>query len=139
MNEKAWGTTECLISGPLYSRHRLAVKTGGYSSVHYHVDRANRFIVESGSIAVAVFYAWRVERHVLTVDNTLDVSSLVPHQFQVLEDGIVVEEYWPDRGGSVREDDIVRLCKGGSDCPSEIEGLAEWLIWNEVQKWACRK
>lgn len=125
---KAWGSTECLISCPLYSRHRLEVLAGGYSSIHWHAERANRFHVESGTIAVVTFHAWRYDRLVLTVDNSCDVPSLVPHQFQVIEGGVIVEEYWPDRGGAVREDDIVRLTVGGHAAIDELPDLVRRLI-----------
>lgn len=130
--KKVWGSTECLFSGPLYSRHRLEVLPGGYSSIHYHVQRANRFHVESGTIAVVVFRGWRYERVILTQDTCYDVPSLVPHQFQCIEGGTLFEDYWPDRGGQVREDDIVRLTVGGYAPIDELPGLIEVLLASEI-------
>ncbi len=43
----------------------------------------------------------------------MHIPSMVVHQFQVLQDGEIREEYWADRGGEVRQDDIVRLVEGG--------------------------
>lgn len=124
-SDKVWGKTRCVYESSQFSGHWLVVKAGGYSSVHYHCDRANRFIVDSGKIAVVEFYAWRIKRQILRKGQQLDIPSLVPHQFQVLEDGIIREEYWADRGGEVEHDDIVRLCKGGMVDTSLLEGLAK--------------
>lgn len=110
---KAWGRTRRLIGSELFERHELEVNRGGFCSVHWHAERANRFIVLTGEIHVFAFYGWHVERHELGPDNILDIPSLVPHIFQVISDGRVLEDYWPDRGGRVRSDDIHRLVSGG--------------------------
>lgn len=106
---KVWGSTRCVYESSKFSGHELKVNAGGYCSVHYHEQRANRFIVDSGVIAVVEFYAWEIDRRILTKGQTADVPSLIPHQFQVIQTGVVREEYWADRGGEVRQDDIARL------------------------------
>jgi mannose-6-phosphate isomerase-like protein (cupin superfamily) len=132
---KCWGSTRCIYESSQFSGHELQVKAGGYCSVHYHEQRANRFIVDSGVIAVVEFYAWWAKRRILTSGKTHDVPSLVPHQFQVLQDGKIREEYWADRGGTVTQDDIVRLIDG--DVIGNIEDfpeLAEYLIQTKGRK-----
>lgn len=100
----------------------------GYCSWHYHQQRANAFKVLSGIIDVAVLYGPRLEVHRLSADMVLRVPSLVVHQFRVVESGVMIEEYVADRGGDVREDDIVRLMEGGTvDCCSEFDTLAQRL------------
>lgn len=123
--EKVWGRTRTTHRSPLYSRHELEVEEGGYSSVHWHAQRANRFLVVSGAIRVVELYGWQERVFELTAGNTHDVPSLVPHQFQVIESGRVIEEYWPDRGGEVLEEDIIRLTRGGmnQDLVVEAEGV----------------
>jgi hypothetical protein len=49
---------------------------------------------------------------ILTESMQYDVPSMVPHMFGVYRDGIVMEDYWPDRGGKVTSEDIVRLTEG---------------------------
>jgi len=130
---KDWGRTRCTLKGDLGSLHELEVIEGGYCSVHYHRQRANRFIVKSGSIAVVSFYAWNIERMILTAGNVLDIPSHVVHQFQVISEGKVFEHYYRD-GGKVRNDDIVRLCKGGF-CPVEdLDKLAETILLSHVNR-----
>lgn len=111
--DKVWGKTREVISSPFYSKHQLEVVAGGFCSLHYHQNRANRFTVESGNISVVLFFGPRIKRHSLGPDNVLDVPSLVPHMFLVHTPGFIVEEYYPDRCGEVSNDDIIRLYEGG--------------------------
>lgn len=114
-SKKCWGLTCCEESdSEFYTRHRLWVEKGG-CSIHYHQHRANRFKVISGSILVRLFWHDQQEDHILTEGNILDVPSLVVHQFIVLEPGIVIEEYWADRGGVVSNSDIIRLQVGNAE------------------------
>jgi len=123
---KVWGSTRCIYESSKFSGHELKVKKGGYCSVHWHDDRANDFIVESGVIAVVTFYGWKIRRVILTKGKHFTVVSSVPHQFQVLQDGTIREEYWSDCGGDVEHDDITRLTEGGMiDDIEQFHTLAE--------------
>lgn len=112
--EKCWGLTGIAVDSPYFQRHALLAEKGG-CSIHYHKERANLFLVLSGTILVREFFHTSYEDHILTADNTLVIPSLVVHQFIVLEAGHVIEEYWPDRGGRVCTKDIVRLEQGRAD------------------------
>lgn len=126
--DKVWGKTRELIDSPFYSRHELEVVAGGYCSLHFHRDRANRFYVKSGAIEIVEMFGPFSARTRLGPENTYDVPSLVPHMFIVLENGLVFEEYYPDRGGKVRRDDIVRLIEGGKLDPARLGDLPACLI-----------
>jgi len=132
---KFWGRTRCVCDTDLYSQHELELKAGGYCSIHYHESRANRFFIHSGRIAVVTFHAWAIDRKILTSGNALDVRAGVVHQFQVLEDGEMVEEYYPD-GGPVRNDDIVRLCQGGVNKVEFLDDLAHRLMRQHGNLWS---
>lgn len=122
---KVWGRTRELIDSPFYSKHELEVEAGGFCSLHYHRHRANRFLVVSGEIEVVEVFGPQVVRTRLGPENTYDVPSLVPHMFIVYRSGVVFEEYFSDRGGQVRRDDIVRLVEGSRydlDKLSELPG-----------------
>lgn len=126
--EKVWGRTRELVDSPFYSRHELAVKAGGYCSLHYHEHRANRFIVVDAEIEVIEFLGPHVRRKRLGPQNVYDVPSLVPHLFSVYRDGTVYEEYYADRGGTVRRDDIVRLVEGGIVQAACLSSLPDDLV-----------
>ena len=117
-DKPAWGKTRADVISAKYSHHTLRTIAGGCSSVHWHKNRLNRFVVVSGRIAVVELYGWETKRTVLDTGASLEVPSLVPHQFQSLVNSQVIEEYWPDRGGNVEVDDIVRLSVGCMVDPS---------------------
>lgn len=126
--DKCWGRTQELIDSPFYSKHKLELNTGGYCSIHYHVHRANRFIIISGSVEIIEFYGPRFTRHLLGPDNTYDIPSLVPHMFAVHKNGSMIEEYFPDRGGVVNRGDIIRLTEGGKVEISQLTNLPNDLL-----------
>lgn len=51
---KAWGTTECLLSNPFVSIHRLVIEQTRTCSVHRHRLKANFFYIISGRLRVWV-------------------------------------------------------------------------------------
>jgi mannose-6-phosphate isomerase-like protein (cupin superfamily) len=120
---KAWGRTRELVTSPYYSKHELRVVQGGYCSLHYHKERANRFIILSGLVEVVTMFGPFCERKLVGPDNSYDVPSLVPHMFIVRRTGVMIEEYYPDRGGKVRDSDIVRLVEGGRLDPKNLDSL----------------
>lgn len=125
---KAWGRTLEVISNPFYSQHHLEVIAGGYCSLHYHRRRANRFIVQSGQVEIIEMFGPFVKRTRLGSGSTHDVPSLVTHMFVVYQSGIMLEEYYPDRGGEVRTDDIIRLVEGGILTIDKLDDLPGCLF-----------
>lgn len=131
--DKCWGKTREVVDSPFYSKHELQVVAGGYCSVHYHEERANRFIVMSGLVEVIEMFGPSVKRTLLGPDNTHDVASLVPHMFAVHKDGEMIEEYFADRGGEVRRNDIIRIVEGGKVDVADLTKLPFSILqdqWN---------
>lgn len=110
--EKCWGKTKELVDSPFYSKHELEIVAPSHCSLHYHEERANRFIVVSGLVEIIEMFGPTAKRTLLGPDNTYDVASLVPHMFVVHKDGRMFEEYFADRGGEVRRNDIIRIVEG---------------------------
>lgn len=121
--KKCWGRTREVVVSDFYSKHELEVKSGGYCSLHYHNFRANRFIIQTGRVEVVELYGPMVKRFMLGPDNRHDVPSLIPHMFIVYENGTMLEEYYSDRGGEVRTDDIFRIVQGGTLDLKELPSL----------------
>jgi mannose-6-phosphate isomerase-like protein (cupin superfamily) len=112
--DKVWGRTRCLFESRKYSRHELELVAGGYCSFHYHNHRANFFKVEKGIVRVVQLLGLELLAEDLYEGAELQVPSRVPHQFQVIEDGVMLEEYFPDRGGDIDNSDIVRMSHGSN-------------------------
>jgi len=110
--KKVWGKTRCIVDTSFYSKHELKLKKGGVCSFHYHTLRQNRFFVASGMIKVVWAFGKEVDSVTLGAGESWDIKALIPHQFQILESGIVFEEYFSDRGGEISNGDICRLTVG---------------------------
>lgn len=112
-DEKIWGYTREVENFGTYSRHELILNANHYCSLHYHIDRSNKFIITSGSVVIFEFYGPSVKRIDLHIGDDYIVPSLVPHLFAVVESGSMVEEYYANKDKVVLSSDIVRLCCGG--------------------------
>lgn len=114
IEQKVWGTTECLIKNPLCELHRIIVKPGGYCSVHKHHGRANVFYVVRGDITVSVWTEGGVFSHdvYLGAGDSHTVEPGLLHQFTSrpgTAGAEVLELYYPVLRGA----DIERETIGG--------------------------
>jgi len=135
--DKVWGRTKSLVNTIFYSKHMLETETGGYCSLHYHTARANRFRLISGSVQIVALYGPVVSRVMLSDEGEwADVPSFVPHMFIVYEGGEMLEEYFPDRGGHVRDSDIVRMFEGGK-LPVEDLRFLPAKLYNKINCKIC--
>jgi len=112
---KCWGKVHHIFSTPQCAVSHLMVTKGFRCSRHKHVHRANMFCVQSGLLRVRTWdWAEMATRdYDLKAGDTLVVPSGLKHEFHVIENGRVIEVYWPDRGGECKFDDIVRDDIGG--------------------------
>ena len=138
-NQKVWGQTKNLVRSPYYYRFELKLTRNTYCSYHYHNRRANKFSVESGVVKLVWSFGPKIRWTILSEGRDYIIDSLVPHQFQVLADGVMFEEYFSDRSGEIFEDDIMRISSGGqSDLVQRNEGLifnANGEYWNGEVPW----
>jgi len=106
--EKVWGEALHVFGNDACAVSVLTVKRGFRCSDHFHMDRINRFVVKSGKIVVVI--GDPPEQITLSAGQMVDVEPRKTHRFEVLEDGVVIEVYFPK---PVRFDDIVRFNSGG--------------------------
>ena len=112
--EKCWGEVLHCFHNSQASVSYLKVREGYRCSRHFHEDRANDFIVISGQIMIEVWSKGKEPKTELLIPgDTFSVLSKIVHRFNVIESGDLIEVYWPDRGGVVSIDDIIRLDVGG--------------------------
>lgn len=109
---KFWGETQCLYCGPHSETHFISAKKGGYSSVHCHVHKWNRFFVISGKLAVEISREKGIDRTIVSTGQCTDVPPGVDHRFVALEDSEAIEIYWVDE---LDPHDIERRNSGGLD------------------------
>ena len=135
IEKKVWGTTKCVYHSEFMSQHQLTLKANTFCSFHYHCRRANYFHVEKGIVRIVCVIGYRLFHRDLKSSEFYNVPSYIPHQFQVLESGEMMERYCPDRGGTISIDDITRLSVGGRSSriakkPVSIY-FADGRVWNE--------
>ena len=125
---KVWGQTRQVFEASDRSRHQLELLRGGFCSFHYHHHRSNLFIVESGKVRIVHTIGWQVFERVIgpgCADGaTAVVAAEVAHQFQVLEAGEMIEEYYATPGHDCHNQDIYRFTTGGllvADIATAIE------------------
>lgn len=114
---KCWGMVRHIFASPHAAVSHLLVKRRTRCSWHFHQYRVNLFYVLSGEIVVE----WKHDdydhcRIRLKARDVCSVPPSVPHRFRVVEDGELIEIYWPERpSDAVTLDDIHRLDVGGED------------------------
>lgn len=108
---KVWGRTQLVMAWNSVEVHRLYVVAGGYCSVHLHKSKWNRFVVLSGKLLVLVWHDEESEpdETILTAGQITDVPPGTRHQFEAMEESLVMEIYWVQLDAS----DIQRETHGG--------------------------
>lgn len=133
LETKCWGQVWHVFHDKNAAISYLHVNQDHRCSWHWHEERANMFVVITGSLLVEQLADVPGQKILqrLGPGDTVAVRSGVKHRFRVLRSGRVVEVYWPDvPGGEVRLDDICRLDEGGTD-DSEA-ALEEFLQWTNA-------
>jgi len=119
--QKVWGWVTHIFSSDQAAVSCLEVKAGYRCSKHFHQERANLFAVQEGVVCVEMWEGSKRTLNVLRAGDVFTVPSMQWHRFRVMESGRLVEVYWPDMGGGVRMEDIVREDEGGSDDLEELK------------------
>lgn len=105
---KEWGVTQLLFARNGVEMWGLAIRKGGYCSRHVHKNKWNRFAVLGGRLAVRIFFDdGKVDETIIGCGQITDVSPGAVHEFEGLEESVVIEAYWTvldandiDRGGT---------------------------------------
>ena len=114
VQDKCWGDTRRIFDSAVVSVDVLNVVAGWQCSRHWHDERANRFHVVSGIVIVRSWNKDGVETvRKLYGGESTTVESGITHRFECVESGVMLEIYWPDKGGELRAADIQRLDEGG--------------------------
>ena len=114
MVKKVWGWVWHLFASPHAAVSYLSLRSGFQCSRHHHRDRVNMFALISGQVLIEEWPTGGI--YICTQlhpGGTHQIPAGIDHRFRVIEDGEMIEVYWPVEGATVRLDDIVRLDEGG--------------------------
>lgn len=113
---KVWGTTQCLLSTPLFELHRLVIHPMHRCSFHTHEHKHNAFYVINGLLFIdsALGVNDRKDSVCLSGRAAYTVAPGVWHQFRTESAGcLALEMYYLDKGGiEPLFEDIIRSDMG---------------------------
>lgn len=89
---KGWGE-ERLVVNKDYCGKLLVFKKGAKFSMHFHVEKAETFLVSAGKILFRYIDTLDASHHEIIMINgdIVDIPRLLPHQIEALEDSVVTE------------------------------------------------
>jgi glycine betaine/choline ABC-type transport system substrate-binding protein len=115
--EKLWGWNVPFYKDYSIELCEIRVKSGGYSSKHYHEYKENTFKITKGKLAVFVFNedgSKQLLTYYLDPDSpAVTLSPKVVHQFFALEETTAIELYRSSTDSKIDPQDIIRLSEGG--------------------------
>lgn len=113
MQKKVWGWTQPIFANDRVEVHRIAVRQGGYCSMHAHRNKLNQFFVESGHLRIRTFSGdlRPLQSYALRSGESLTVPTGVIHQFEAIAPSVAYEIYAVE--SSIDPNDIVRHSQGG--------------------------
>jgi mannose-6-phosphate isomerase-like protein (cupin superfamily) len=125
--QKVWGVVAHLFQSDHAAMSFLKLKKGFRCSRHFHKQRVNMFAVVSGEVLIEEWYGGQAKTEiVLRAGDSATVLANIEHRFRVLQDGQMIEVYWPMYDNDkVSLDDIVRLDEGGPDVDPSTESDRE--------------
>lgn len=112
---KVWGHVTHVFHSPQAAVSLLEVEAGFRCSKHFHQQRSNLFALIDGMVCIEMWEGSKRTLNLLRPGDLFTVPSMLWHRFRVLESGKMIEVYWPDHGGIVKLDDIIREDQGGPD------------------------
>ena len=115
--QKVWGEAWHVFQSDHAAMSYLKLKKGFRCSRHYHRHRINMFAVVSGEVLIEEWWDGVAKAEtVLRAGESHTVQVGVEHRFRVVQDGQMIEVYWPRYDNDVVQiDDIVRFDEGGPD------------------------
>ena len=113
--QKTWGWSTRVYLDSGLQTEKIAIKSGGYSSIHLHEHKVNQFLVTTGELQVNLFNSDNVLFDCIRLKNNekCSIDNNIRHQFVARSDVLGFEMYWPCEGGKVLPDDIIRFSENG--------------------------
>lgn len=122
VKKKDWGVSTRLLSTPFFLLYRQEVNNFIPSSTHYHAYLSNYFYVEEGEITVYGYnYSdeLQIAQNNISKGGSLIIPPNVKHYFVAASVPAILFEAYFHNSILDSEDDIIRLCKGGTIIPKQ--------------------
>ena len=118
MTEKPWGKFSRVAAGDNFQVDYLQIKPGGHSSIHWHENMTNVFVVTYGELQVETYpedeEAAEFPLHILTSESPpLEIPAGLKHRFVAATEVHCVEVCRALPGKVISVNDIHRVDEGG--------------------------
>lgn len=93
--DKGWGHELILIANEMYCLKRMVfTEKGNFFSMHYHAQKHESWIVESGSFELVILNLQDASeiKHIIKENDSITIAQGVCHQLFALEDNSVILE-----------------------------------------------
>ena len=105
---KIWGERRRLLLTNKTEIDLLYLKKNSFCSTHSHVNKINMFVVVSGRVRIETEFG----NLTLTKNNSWEVHPMLKHRFFALEDSVMIELAYVNKG-RIQPMDINRISQGG--------------------------
>lgn len=105
---KIWGERRRLLLTNKTEIDLLYLKKNSFCSTHTHVNKINKFVVISGKVRIETEFG----NLTLTKNNSWEVHPMLKHRFFALEDSVMIELAYVNKG-RIQPADINRISQGG--------------------------
>lgn len=114
ITQKPWGVSTRRFIDDYMQLEQIQVHAGGYSSVHYHERKLNRFFVISGKLRVTFYNEDKQPKYTRVLEPGIGAIAMPGelHQFFAEEDTKGYELYF-DPEGRLDAEDIIRFSTNG--------------------------
>lgn len=117
---KVWGTRRRLLLTDTSEIDLLYIKKDCFCSTHSHNKKINKFVVISGKVQIQSEYG----DVILKANESFEIRPTLKHRFFALEDSILVELAYVEKG-IINADDIKRDSQGGKIVDNKAYTLNE--------------
>ena len=119
-SKKVWGILDNIFFNSKCKVDVLYLDKNTGCSIHFHDKKVNRFYLIKGLVKLKTDLGERI----LKPYETFDIYPPITHQFIALEDSILIEIAFVDKG-KLKEEDITRKIQGGKFIKGKFYTLNE--------------
>lgn len=105
---KVWGRRRRILLTDKTEIDLVYLKKDCFCSTHNHANKINKFIVVEGKVRIESEYG----KVILTKDESFEVRPPLKHRFFALEDSVMIECAYVEKG-NINPNDIDRESQGG--------------------------
>jgi len=113
---KVWGSEEWIVNTDKYCFKKLYLNKGFRCSIHYHKNKDETFVIESGKVLMEV----DDEKKLMVKGDKIRIKSGIKHRFSGIENSVIIEV-----STHHEDDDSYRNTQSGEIPENEMQEILE--------------